>query len=423
MKGIMNRDDIDIEIDIDWTQSENWQEGMDDRMRWLRENDPVYWSEKSQLFIVSKFADVSYVSKNPEIFCSGQGILPGITVRQGLIDEDAPRHTMLRNLIRGGFTPRMVKKLEEAFREITTDAIDAVAEQGECDFVEDIAVPLPLLLIAEMIGIHKEDRRDFHRWSDAMMAGQGNFDDPEIMAKAGQAFVEYSTYVSKIIEDRRENPQDDLVSILVGAKDSGALEEFDVANTHGNVDVEQIEMANDELIMLLVTLMVAGNETTRNGLSGAMDLLIQHPDIRQELIDDPSLIPDAIEEMLRLVSPVRSFARTATRDTELGGKAIAEGQKVLMVYPSANRDADEFADPDRFDIRRKPHHLAFGIGTHFCLGANLARMELRVALAELLRRLPDMEFSDGGARVVPHALVRSVAEMRVRYTPESQRSA
>ena len=225
-------------IDVNWGASESWTEDMQDRMRWLRANEPVYWSEQSQLWILSKFEDISFVSKNPQLFCSGKGILPGITVRQGLIDEDAPRHTQLRRLINGGFTPRMVAKLEEAFREITTGALDAIASKGECDFVDDIAVPLPLLLIAEMIGIEKQDRLDFHRWSDAMMAAQGNFEDPEIMAKAGAAFLEYSSYVEHIIEDRRANPRDDLVSILTGAKDAGMLEEFDVAATHGNTDEE-----------------------------------------------------------------------------------------------------------------------------------------------------------------------------------------
>ncbi len=406
------------DIDVNWAASESWTEDMLDRMKWLRANDPVYWSEKSQLWIISKFDDVCAISKNPALFCSGQGILPGITVRQGLIDEDAPRHTQLRRLINRGFTPRMVTRLEEPFREITTAAIDAVAGRGQCDFVRDIAVPLPLLLIAEMIGIHREDRLDFHRWSDAMMAGQGNFHDPEIMARAGAAFVEYSTYVGRIIEDRRQNPRDDLVSILTGAKDSGLLEEFDVATTHGNTEPEQIELANDELIMLLVTLMVAGNETTRNGLSGAMELLMEHPDARQALIDDPSLVPDAVEELLRLVSPVRSFARTATEDTELRGRPIAKGQKVLMVYPSANRDEEVFEAPDELRIRRKPHHLAFGVGAHFCLGANLARMELRVALCELLRRLPDMELAGDGPEIVPHSLVRACVRMPVRFTPE-----
>jgi cytochrome P450 len=171
--------------------------------------------------------------------------------------------------------------------------------------------------------------------------------------------------------------------------------------------------------MLLVTLMVAGNETTRNGLSGAMELLIDHPDVRRELIDDPALIPDAIEELLRLVSPVRAFARTATRDTELRGRKIAKGQRVFMIYPSANRDEEVFEAPDELRIRRKPHHLAFGIGAHFCLGANLARMELRVALGELLRRLPDMDYAGSRPEVVPHSLVRACVRMPVRFTPES----
>ena len=408
-------------IDTDWVESENWTPDMDGRMAWLRANAPVYWSEKSQLFILSRFEEIAFVSKNPEIFCSGRGILPRITIRQGLIDEDAPRHTQLRSLINKGFTPRMVGKLEEAFVEITRETIDAIAEQGECDFVEDIAVPL--LLIAEMIGIEKEDRTDFHRWSDAMMAGQGNFEDPGIMAAAGAAFVEYSTYANRIIEDRRANPRDDLVSILTGAKDAGVLEAFDIADSHGNTQFQEgeIEMANDELTMMLVLLMVAGNETTRNALSGAMELLIRNPEARQALIDDPSKIPDAVEELLRLVSPVRSFARTATRDTTLSGAKIREGQQVLMVYPSANRDENVFEDPDSLRLDRKPRHLAFGIGSHFCLGANLARMELRVAIGELLRRLPDMRFANDGPVVRPHSLVRACTEMKVAYTPESRR--
>jgi cytochrome P450 family 142 subfamily A polypeptide 1 len=169
--------------------------------------------------------------------------------------------------------------------------------------------------------------------------------------------------------------------------------------------------------MLLVVLMVAGNETTRNALAGGMQLLIEHPDVRQRLIDDPARIPGAVEEMLRLTSPVHSFSRTATRDTVLRDREIRKGERVLMIYPSANRDADVFPDPDRFDIDRNPHHLAFGIGKHFCLGANLARMELRVAFAELLRRLPDMEYAAGGPILKPSALVRTMTEMKVRFTP------
>jgi cytochrome P450 family 142 subfamily A polypeptide 1 len=409
-----------MNLDVDYLSGTAWDDEMEERMRWLRENDPVHWSEKSGVFIISKYDDVVAVSKNPKLFCSGQGVRPNIEIRQGLIDEDAPKHTALRKLINRGFTPRMVDTLEPVFRRITTEAIDKVASRGECDFVDDIAVPLPLMIIAEMIGIRKEDRYRFHEWSDAMIAGDGNFDDPEIMQKAAAAFVAYSTYVTEIIEDRRKNPKDDLISILTGAKDSGFLVDFDqeAGDMVGDVDGDHLDMANDELIMLLVTLMVAGNETTRNALSGAVRLLIEHPDARQQLIDDPSLIPDAIEELLRHVTPILSFSRTATEDTELRGKKIEKGDKVLMLYPSANRDADQYEAPDELRLDRRPQHVAFGIGAHFCLGANLARMELRVALEEILRRMPDMELAGEAPEYRPNALVRSCVHMNVRFTPE-----
>ncbi len=181
---------------------------------------------------------------------------------------------------------------------------------------------------------------------------------------------------------------------------------------------DSIEMANDELIMLMVLLLVAGNETTRNAISGGMTLLIENPSERQKLIEDPSKIPMAVEEMVRLVTPVRNFGRTATQDTELRGQKILEGQTVLILYTAANRDPEEFEDPDSFKVERDPHHLGFGIGNHFSLGANLARMEMRVAFEELLRRLPDMEYAEGGPVLKPSSLVRSCTRLQVRFTPE-----
>jgi len=294
-----------------------------------------------------------------------------------------------------------------------------VADRGQCDFVEDIAVPLPLLLIAEMMGIRKEDRKRFHDWSDRMIGGSGNAHNPEIMQQAAAAFVEYSHYLTEIIEDRRREPRDDLISILVGAESEGVIGHFDrEAASEADLDEEHLELANTELIMLLVVLLVAGNETTRNGISGGLQLLIDNPEERRKLIEDPGLIPSAVEEMVRLVSPVHSFSRTVTRDTELRGKRLLAGQKVLLIYTSANRDPDVFDDPDTFRVERNPHHLGFGIGTHFCLGANLARMEMRVAFEELLRRLPDMEYATGGPELVPNALVRTCTRMDVRFTPE-----
>ena len=407
-----------MHVDVDYMDSANWDEEMPARMAWLRENAPVYWAEKSNLWVISKYDDVLEVSKDQTRFTSEHGVRPGNPIKLGLIDEGEPRHTAVRKLMNRGFTPRMVKHWEDVFRGLCDDVLKEVAPAGECDFVHDIAVPLPLLLIAEMIGIRKEDRERFHHWSDDMIGGEGNLDKPEIIAKAGTAYVEYSHYISEIIEQRRREPREDLVSKLVAAKDEGLLETFDENPELFNDDAEGVELANDELIKLMVVLLVAGNETTRNAISGAMQLLIENPDARQKLIARPELIPDAMEEAVRLVSPVHSFGRTVTQDTEVRGQRMEAGQTVLLCYPSANRDPDQFHDPDRFIVDRKPHHLAFGIGPHFCLGANLARMEMRVAFTEILRRLPDMEYSAGGPQLKPSALVRSCTEMRVRYTPE-----
>ena len=410
-----------MNVDVAYLSSKNWvEEEMYERMRWLRENDPIRWSEEDNLWLISRYDDVVYCSKHQDLFTSGQGVRPGLAAKIGLIDEEEPRHGELRGLINRGFTPRMVKKLEEIFLKITTQAIDSVAKQGECDFVSSIAVPLPLRLIAAMIGIREEDYDQFGTWSNDMIAAEGRLDDPEVATRATKAYMAYAAYVSEIIEDRRKHPQDDLVSILTGAKDDGLLVHYDEDLSRYAGHDEKMHLANDELIKLLVILMVAGNETTRNALSGSMQLLIEHPDVRQRLVEDPSLIRNAVEEMLRVVTPVNSFGRTVLKDTEVRGQKMKAGDRILLLYGSANRDPEIFADPERFDIERRPQHVGFGIGSHFCLGANLARMELRVALTQLLGRLPDMEYADEhGAVLQPSSLVRTCTSMRVRFTPEA----
>jgi cytochrome P450 family 142 subfamily A polypeptide 1 len=405
-----------MDVDVAYLASSSWDGRMHARLRWLREHDPVRWSEKDRVWLVTKYADVARISKDQELFTSALGVRPQTPAKIGLIDEGEPRHTKLRRLINRGFTPRMVANLERVFRALVTQAIDRIAPRGECDFVADVAVPLPLRLIAAMIGIHEDDFERFHRWSDAMIAADGA-SDPAVIARAGAAFLEYSTYVTRIVEDRRRSPREDLVSVLVGAKDEGLLRRFDATELPGSPGEEHLELANDELIMLLVILLVAGNETTRNAISGGMQLLIENPGEHRKLLRNPALLPSAVEEMVRLVSPVHSFSRTATRDATLRDETIRAGERVLLLYPSANRDAEVFDDPDAFRAERNPQHLAFGIGTHFCLGANLARMELRVVFEELLRRLPDVEYADGGPVIVPSALVRSCVEMKVRFTP------
>lgn len=399
-----------------------WQgDDIYERLTALRAEAPVYWSEQTEIWMITGYAEAEYISKNQEIFTSAQGVRPKDDTIIGLIDEDEPRHGVMRNMINRGFSPRMVKRLEKVFREIAVEALDEMAGSGECDFVESYAVPLPIRLIAKMLGIRDQDRDRFHQWSDDLIASDGHHDDPEIMARSAQAFMEYSTYVTEIIEARRKEPQDDLISILVGAKDAGLLDkEFDDDRNlaYEGQSEEYLAMANDELIILLVVLMVAGNETTRNGISGGMQLLIENPGERQKLIADPSQIPSAVEEMIRLVSPVRTFRRTLTRDYEWMGHKMSKGDEVCLVYPAANRDPRTFEDPDTFRIDRNPQHLGFGIGSHFCLGANLARMEMRVAFEEVLKRLPDMAYSRGGPEFRASTLVRSCMHMWVKYTPE-----
>ena len=391
---------------------------MTERLTVLREEEPIYWSEESEIWIITRYRDLEFISKHQEFFTSEFGIRAGTSVKAGLIDEGEPRHSFLRGKIGRGFTPRMVKKLEIKFREMVTTAIDKIANSGECDFVEAVSKPLPILLIADMMGVPQVDHKQYADWSDTLVAADGNYDDPDILAKSGEALVEYGAYMRELIEAKRKDPADDLISILLSAKDDGLLTEaFTNERTMKNQTEEFNDLASDELIMLLVVLMIAGNETTRNGISGGMQLLIENPAERQKLIDDPSLIPGAVEEMLRLVTPVKSFGRTLTQDYEFGGKQLKKGQMVCMMYGPANRDPDVIEDPDAFRVERRPHHLALGVGPHFCLGASLARMELRVVFEEILRRLPDIEYSRGGPEFTPSALVRACSSMWVRYTP------
>lgn len=378
---------------------------------WLRREAPLYHDKHNELWLASKYEDVVYVSKHPRLFCSGRGVVPGSSALVSIATMDEPRHTRLRKLVNRGFTPRMVRLLEPLIRETVEQSIDALAGKGRCDFVDDIAVPLPLIVIAEMLGIRHQDRDRFRRWSDTMIAaGGGRAEaDPEIRKGASAAFVEYAAYLRDVFEDRRRTPREDLVSILVQAQDAGTLA----------ADEESLD--NDELVMFMTLLLVAGNETTRNAIAGGMIALGEHPEERAKLLGDPGLIPSAVEEILRWVSPVICFYRTATGDTELRGQRIRAGERVLLIYPSANRDEDAFEDAHRFQVDRHPNpHVAFGIGNHFCLGANLARLELRIMLEALLRRLPDLALAPGTRpSYTDSPFVRGVERMPVVFTPEA----
>jgi cytochrome P450 family 142 subfamily A polypeptide 1 len=390
----------------------------------LRDDDPVHWDDRNEIWVVTKHADVMYVERNPELFCSGQGIRPrgGGAGDLSIVSLDDPEHARQRKLVSRGFTPGRINAMVDHIREVARDLVDGVAGRGECDFVADIAKPLPLIVIAELLGLRVEDRERLGEWSDAMMSAEGALDDTDPrLQRAGEAWAAYVTYLVELLEERRAHPQDDLISVLLQSADEGALafREDELQARIANGGLPMSDLTGDELLMFLVLLLVAGNETTRNALSGGIDALSRFPDQRDRLAGDLTLVNTATEEILRYVSPVISFSRTATQDTELRGRQIRAGQKLLNVYPSANRDADVFDDPHAFRVDRSPNmHLAFGTGPHFCLGANLARTEIRILLEELFTRLPDLRVAEGAApERSPNSLVTTVDRLPVVFTP------
>jgi cytochrome P450 len=297
---------------------------------------------------------------------------------------------------------------------VVTEVLDGIAAKGSCDFVADIAIPIPLVVIAELMGLPVEDRFRLGLWSDRMMGGEGRTDPEDPMAvDATVAFTEYVTYVTSMVEDRRaarregRDTPDDIIKILVGADEDGVLE-------------SSSELTHDELTMFLVVLLVAGNETTRNAISGGMWAFQRFPDQWELLKARPEHFATMADELVRFVSPVISFVRTATEDTEVRGQRIAAGEKLLLLYQSANRDEEVFDDPDDFLLDRSPNpNVGFGVGPHVCMGINLARLEIRVLFEELIRRFPDMRVTPGFEPVyAEHALVHAIETMGVEYTPE-----
>jgi cytochrome P450 family 142 subfamily A polypeptide 1 len=384
--------------------------------RWLREHSPIHWDAKNELWLISRHEDVSHISRHQELYSAAAGVRPKIAAPMSIIAMDDPEHTRQRRLINRGFTPARVRQITEHIRDLSHQMIDEISERGECDFVEDFAIHVPLIVIAEMMGLDPESRLNLYRWSDAMMGGDGHVDadDPYLHA-AANAFGEYATVLLDLIEQRRAEPKDDLISILTGAFDEGAL----ARDSDGGAVVE-MELTNDELLMFLTVLVVAGNETTRNALTGGLMAFSRFPEQKQMLLDDPALLDTAVEEILRFVTPVLSFCRTVTDDHTYKGVELKAGQKVFMLYQSANRDEAVFDAPEEFRIDRDPNpHLAFGIGTHFCLGANLARAEIRVVFEALFSRLRDIRVADGVKTTRgDSSLVLAIEHLPTIFTPQ-----
>ncbi len=375
----------------------------------LRRQAPVFWQAEADggpgFWALTRHADVKQASRSPDRFTSTSGTnifdVDAATLRilQGImINMDPPRHTEYRNLINRGFTPRRIAQLEPFTREVARGIVDAVAPRGECDFVEDVAALLPMTVICELFGIPEADRRHCYELANRLIAA----DDAEVLGEESSEAVlaEVFAYGTRLAAAKRANPGEDLATVLV----------------QGEVDGRPV----DEMVFgtYLIMMIVAGNETTRTVTANGMLRLIQNPQQRREIQANPALLPNALEEMLRYDPAVHHFRRTATRDTEIRGTRIRAGDKVVLWYGSANRDEAVFEQPDRFDIHRRNarDHLAFGVGQHFCLGANLARLQLRVIFEELLARLPELELAAPPRRLRSN-FINGVKEMRVVFRP------
>jgi cytochrome P450 len=344
--------------------------------RQLRDEHPLYYCEARGVWVLSRFDDVWDAVHDPVTFCSGQGVFPGMgdynpdQMLPVMILMDPPRHTQLRSLVNRAFTRRRIADREEVIREIARDLVEALADAGGGDLVEDLAKPLPTIVIADLLGVPREDRKVFRQWSDQLV--QDNPDDPAAATRAMEGGASLIAYFADLIAERRRSPRDDVLTALITA------------------EVDGEHLSEDELFGMCILLLVAGNETTTNLVSNSAVLFAQHPEQWRAIEADLSLLPGAIEECLRFDSPVQALARTLTRTIEIHGQTMEEGEKVLLVYGSANRDEREFSEPDAFDIGRTvDRQLAFGHGIHFCLGAPLARLEAQIAYSELLRRSPE----------------------------------
>jgi cholest-4-en-3-one 26-monooxygenase len=382
-------------------------------LAYLRRHDPVHWQEEPGgpgYWAVTRYDDCVTVNRDFERFSSSaKGTMPfelseDEIAQQGLmmLNMDPPLHTRYRRLVNKGFTPRMVRDLEESIHRSADAIIDQVSEAGRADFVTDLSAELPLQVIAELLGVPQDDRHKMFDWSNRMVGNE----DPEYQGQAELALtaaMELYAYAAQLFGQKRIDPHADLMSVL----------------TEVEVEGERLSELELELFFLLLT--VAGNETTRNLMSGAMHAFFQFPDQWQRLRDDRSLLPGAVEEMLRFVTPVMNFRRTAMCDLELSGTAISAGDKVVFYHVSGNRDEEIFESPDTFDIGRDPNpHIAFGGGgPHFCLGANLARMEIRVMFEHLLDRLPDIRL-DGDVQRLQSQFINGVKHLPVAFTPSAR---
>jgi cytochrome P450 len=395
------------------TERELWLDGPPhETFKQLRQGCPVHWTEKiteypteEGYWSVTKADDIHEVSRDWETYSSEIGgitllrhsIMPLELIQAMFIGMDPPKHDRLKALFQRGFTPRRIADHAEAIREITIGVLDSLEGRETCDLVTDVAQPVVSRVIGSFMGISPEDDAIWaHLMNTTLGAGDPDLNPEGVETVMQRDVPEIFERCRKLIEERRENPTDDLTSVLVHAELDG----------HG--------LEEHEIVMGFFLLMAAGNDSTKATYCSGMRALLENPDQKQMLLDDPSLIPSAVEESLRMFPAFAHFSRTTTRETELHGQKIGKGEKVAMWYVSSNRDEDVYPEPDRFDVTRNPEHQAFGAGgRHFCLGTALARLELNTLIEETLKRFPDIEL-DGRPQHAESPFVNQLKTLPVR---------
>lgn len=379
--------------------------------RFLREHDPVHWSESLGSWLVTCYDQVLEVFDRPELFSSDRFRRldrrfaserePVLAVARVLGDwlvfRDPPDHTRLRGLLQKSFTPRQLAKSRSGIQQTIDDLIDRVADRGEMDFIRDFAFPLPATVIAILLGVPRRDIDAIKQWSDRLAAYVGgSVEASDNFTEAEAGVTRLADYFRLLIADRERRPRDDLTSLMLAADHEGS------------------RLSSDEVVSNCVLLLFAGHETTTNLLGNGLYHLLRHPDQAEVLRARPESMESAVEELLRFDGPVTATTKVALRDVEWHGAKIARGERVLPFMSSANRDPARFQDPDRLDVRRHPNrHLSFGFGIHFCLGAPLARLEARLALETLLRRLPELSAAE--ARFKPQIILRGLRSLPLRW--------
>ncbi|HMO95063.1 MAG TPA: cytochrome P450 [Tepidiformaceae bacterium] len=423
--------------DINLAQAEVFERAeAHELLRVLRNHEPVHWNpggpRNNDFWNITKYEDVLFISRHPELFISSKGIA-GSGLRPEVMEElmkdpttamaasgsgnvsiitmDPPRHVKMRRLVNKGFTPRAVNAMEPEIRRITTEILDTIAARGECDFVVDVAAQLPLAVICGMMGLEREHwPLMFELTNSVLGSGDPEYQaevpedqrgSPEAAMRTAQAGrMKMIGFFHEVLEDRRRNPREnDLPTILLES------------------EVDGEKLTEGDILAFCFLLILAGNETTRNAISGGLLALDEHPAEKRRLLQDRSLMESAIEEILRWTSPLHHMSRVATADVQIRDKTIKTGERVFMWYPSANRDEEVFEDPYRFDITRTPNdHIAFGIGEHFCLGAGFARKELIVMFDELFNRLPDIEVAGPPERLRSN-FINGIKHLPATFTP------